>query len=157
MYTFDLFHGTYSSHASFLTTALHTSGLSVSECPLILVIEDEYLLQADLEQALTDGGFACQAVYSGEEALRLFMTVPKGHYKGLVTDVSLTGRVNGWDVARRLRQKDPLLPIVYVTGHGAEWASQGVPQSILIDKPFATMQLVTALSTLLNVGTPPAL
>ena len=31
----------------------------------------------------------------------------------------------------------------------------GVPNSILISKPFASAQLVTALSNLLNTGTPP--
>jgi len=131
-------------------------GGSVSEPPLIMLIEDEYLLRADLEEVLTNAGFAAQAVSSGEEALTLFMRAPKGYYKGLVADVTLKGRLNGWEVARRFRQKDPSFPIVYTTAHGAEWASQGVPQSILVDKPFAPAQVVTALSTLLNMGTPTA-
>jgi len=36
-----------------------------------------------------------------------------------------------------------------------EWGSQGVPNSILLTKPFAPAQLVTAVSQLLNSGTPP--
>jgi hypothetical protein len=43
-----------------------------------------------------------------------------------------------------------------MTGAAAEqWASHGVPNSILLTKPFAPAQLVTALSQLLNTGTPP--
>jgi two-component system cell cycle response regulator CpdR len=31
-----------------------------------------------------------------------------------------------------------------------EWASEGVPKSIMLAKPFAIVQLVTAVSQLLN-------
>ena len=42
------------------------------------------------------------------------------------------------------------MPVVYMTGtHGEEWASKGVPNSVLLLKPFAPAQLVTAVSTLL--------
>jgi hypothetical protein len=48
------------------------------------------------------------------------------------------------------------MPIVYMTGtHSEEWASKGVPNSVLLAKPFASAQLITAISNLLNTGTPP--
>jgi hypothetical protein len=44
-----------------------------------------------------------------------------------------------------------------MTGVAADqWASMGVPESILLQKPFAPAQLVTAISNLLNTGTPAA-
>ena len=44
---------------------------------------------------------------------------------------------------------------VYMTGAAADdWASEGVPNSILLKKPFAPAQLVTAVSQLLNAGSP---
>jgi CheY-like chemotaxis protein len=59
-------------------------------------------------------------------------------------------------VARQIREKEPAFPVVYMTGAAADdWASQGVPNSILLQKPFAPAQLITAVSQLLNVGTPP--
>ena len=49
-----------------------------------------------------------------------------------------------------------IFPIVYMTGgHSEGWKSQGVPNSILIEKPFAPAQLVTAISQLLNAGSTP--
>jgi two-component system cell cycle response regulator CpdR len=39
--------------------------------------------------------------------------------------------------------------------HAEEWASKGVPNSIMLAKPFAPAQLVTAVSNLLN-SIPPA-
>ena len=122
----------------------------MEQSPVILVIEDEYSLQGIVEEALIDGGFETDILSSGEEALTLFKGRLK-NYKALVTDVNLKGRMSGWDVARQIREIAPNCPVVYMTGANAdEWASQGVPDSILLQKPFAPAQIVTAVSQLLN-------
>ena len=127
----------------------------MSDVPLILVVEDEYPLQGILEDALANSGFETDILSSAEEALTLFMGGTK-KYKALVTDVRLMGRLSGWDVARRMREADPTFPVIYMTGAAADqWASQGVPGSILLEKPFAPAQLITAISQLLNIGSPP--
>jgi DNA-binding response OmpR family regulator len=127
----------------------------VTELLLILVIEDEYFAMRDVEAALADGGFATEVVFSGEEALTLFMGGVR-NYSALVTDVSLGGNLSGWDVAKAIRKKEQVFPVIYVTAAAADqWASHGVPKSILISKPFAPAQLAAAVSSLLNIRTPP--
>ncbi len=125
------------------------------EMPVIMVVEDDRDLQQMIEDVLIDGGFEAEMLTSGEEALTLF----KGNrtsYKALVTDINLNGTLTGWDVARQIREAVPDFPVVYMTGAAAnEWGSQGVPNSILLSKPFAPAQLVTAVSQLLNEGSPP--
>jgi len=87
---------------------------------------------------------------TGEEAITLIKG-RQAHYRALVTDINLLGRIDGWEIARAAREVDPAFPIVYMTGAAAdEWASRGVPNSILLTKPFAPAQLVTAISNLLN-------
>ena len=126
----------------------------MSELPLILVIEDEYALQGIVEDALTEGGFETDVLSSGEEALTLFKGRIK-EYRALVTDVNLKGHLNGWEVARQIREINPACPVIYMTGAALDqWASHGVPNSILLEKPFAPAQLVTAVATLLNAGGP---
>jgi len=121
---------------------------------VVLVVEDDAPLQTIVEEALTDGGFEPAIAASGEEAVTLLMGI-KGKYRALVTDVQLRGVMDGWEVAKRAREIDPEFPIVYMTGgHAAEWPSHGVPNSILLTKPFAPAQLVTAVSQLLNAGKP---
>jgi DNA-binding response OmpR family regulator len=129
-------------------------GETLAEAPLVLVVEDEYLIQIEVQRALTDGGFAAEGVSSGEEALAHFMSGGK-NYAALITDVNLRGDLNGWDVARQIREKEPSFPVIYMTAFAEDWASQGVPNSVLIPKPYAPAQLVTALSNLLNIGAPP--
>jgi DNA-binding response OmpR family regulator len=121
---------------------------------VILVIEDDPPIQGIVEEALSDGGFEPAIAPSGEEAVTL-LKGNKGKYRALVTDINLLGRIDGWEVARQAREIDPAFPILYITGaHADRWPSQGVPNSVLLTKPFAPAQLVTAVSQLLNDGTP---
>jgi DNA-binding response OmpR family regulator len=120
----------------------------------ILVVEDDQLIQALVEEALSDGGFASALTASGEEAITLLQD-DKSKYRAVVTDINLLGKLDGWEVGRSAREIDPTMPIIYMTGtHGEEWASKGVPNSLLLAKPFAPAQIVTAISQLLN-ATPP--
>jgi DNA-binding response OmpR family regulator len=129
----------------------------VEDVLIILVVEDDQLIQAMVEEALSDGGFESAITASGEEAITLLQG-NKSNYRALVTDVNLLGHLSGWEVARVARELDPTMPIVYMTGtHGEEWASKGVPNSVLLNKPFAPAQLVTAIANLLNAGGPAAL
>jgi DNA-binding response OmpR family regulator len=122
----------------------------------VLVIEDDQLIQAMVEEALSEGGFEATVTASGEEAIA-FLQAEKSRYRAVVTDINLIGSVDGWEAARAAREADPTIPVIYMTGtHGEEWASKGVPNSVLLTKPFAPAQIVTALSNLLNATSPPA-
>ena len=122
----------------------------------VLIIEDDQLIQAMVEEAVSEGGFEATVTASGEEAIRL-LHENKSQYRAIVTDINLTGRFDGWEVGRTARETDPTMPVIYMTGtNGEEWASKGVPNSVLLKKPFAPAQLVTALSNLLNAASPPA-
>lgn len=126
----------------------------MTDSPLILVVEDEFFLQADLDHALTGAGFATEVVSSGEEALALLMPHSDRH-SALVTDVKLAGRLNGWDVAKRIREKDASFPVIYVTAYDRDWAANGVTDSVVIPKPFSPTKLVSAVSGLLKKRTSP--
>ena len=127
--------------------------------PVVLVVEDDDLIQQIIEVALAEGGFEPAMAASGEEAVTLLnggaVKNSAVQYRALVTDVNLKGKLDGWHVAKKAREIDPAFPIVYVTGAAADdWASEGVPNSILLNKPFAPAQLVTAVSQSLNGGSP---
>lgn len=122
--------------------------------PIVLIVEDDLEIQAILDEALVEAGFETAIVSSAEEAVTL-LTGKVADYRAIVTDINLKGMMNGWQVAKAAREIDPAFPIVYMTGAAAgEWPSHGVPNSILLAKPFAPAQLVTAVSQLLNAGTP---
>ena len=123
-----------------------------AEVPVILVVEDDQDLTGLIEEALTEGGYKVAHAASGEEAVTL-ITGDHQKYRALVTDINLLGKTDGWDVARRARESRADFTIVYMSGKDAdEWSAKGVPNSIMLTKPFAPAQLVTAISQLLNSG-----
>jgi DNA-binding response OmpR family regulator len=127
-------------------------GFMQASAVLILVVEDDAASGDELKRALEAAGFRVMLVESGEKATSAF-DENAGEIGGLVADVKLGGNVSGWDVARHAREVDQDLPVVYVTGfHVEDWASQGVPKSMLVQKPFAPAQIITAISSLLNIS-----
>jgi len=127
----------------------------VENQPVILVVEDDQLVQGVVEESLADGGFETVIASCGENAVEL-LDAAEGKYRALVTDINLSpGKIDGWHVARHAREVDSNFPVVYMSGaHAEDWPSKGVPNSIMLVKPFAPAQLVTAVSQLLNAGTP---
>ena len=125
-----------------------------NKLPVVLVIEDDPDIQFFLEEALRDGGFEPAIAGSGEEAVTLLKAF-RSNYSALITDIKLLGRLDGWHVARAAREVDPAFPVVYITGAAPQdWPMWGVPDSVLLTKPFASDQLVSAISRL--IGEPAA-
>jgi DNA-binding response OmpR family regulator len=121
---------------------------------VVLVVEDDQLVQSVVEDCLSDGGFEAVIATSGDNAVEL-LDATERKYHALVTDINLSpSKFDGWDVARHAREIDPNFPVVYMSGKDADdWAAKGVPNSIMLPKPFAPAQLVTAVSQLLNTAT----
>ncbi|MFC7557366.1 response regulator [Pseudoroseomonas wenyumeiae] len=116
----------------------------------VLLVEDELTNLAVLQTALEDGGYDVVVAANGTSAIQTLDGQSAG-FAALVTDIRLGQGPSGWDVARRARELKPETSIVYITGDSsADWAVQGVPKSLLLQKPFALAQLITAVSTLLN-------
>jgi CheY-like chemotaxis protein len=151
-------HGTKGLVRHFLRAPRRRRGSQVQAVELlVLVAEDDALTQDLLLDALKDAGFQSELSSSGEDTIAL-LEADASKYRALVTDINLAGARTGWDVAKRARELRPNLPVIYTTGASADqWASHGVPNSVLVQKPFAPAQIVTAIAQLLNqLSTPPA-
>ncbi|HVL79529.1 MAG TPA: response regulator [Sphingomicrobium sp.] len=117
----------------------------------LLVIDDESLIAEMVKEVLEEGGFEVIVAHSSEEAMAAIDAKGATGLAGLVTDVNLGSTITGWDIARRARELRPDLPIVYTSGYAADdWPVQGVPHSLIVRKPFAPAQIVTAISTLIT-------
>ena len=123
----------------------------MSDRPRILLVDDENALLQILEDVLTEAGFAVTKAATGAAALEI-LDAEISEIRGLITDIRLPAP-SGWDLARHGRSLLPELAVVYVTGDSAgDWSAEGVPNSVLVAKPFAPAQVVTAISSLLTVG-----
>ena len=120
----------------------------------IILVEDEALIALFVQEALEEEGFEVECLLDAgapEKAIGDGIET----VAALVTDVRLGAGLSGWELARLAREASPNLPIVYISGDSAiEHSAQGVPDSLMIQKPFVGAQVVTALATLLNAKPP---
>ena len=66
------------------------------------------------------------------------------HADVLFTDIRLPGRIDGWQIAERCREHDPLLPVIYATGFSPAEA-RPVPGSLTLSKPYHPERVVKAV------------
>ena len=111
----------------------------------ILVVEDDPVLALSIEDALLDAGAVkvvlCSTIASTMEAL--------GEAKpdGIVLDVHLADRDDGWALAELVGQLGPPLPrIVFSTGSPDEIPPAIAEMGPVFEKPYDLAQLVEALS-----------
>ena len=117
--------------------------------PILLYVEDDLITQSVVEDALQEAGFQVLTTSNGADALDL-LRVRNANFSGLITDINLGDGPDGWEVARIAREETGGMLVVYVSGaSGHEWSSEGVPDSLMIAKPFAPSQIVDAVSSLL--------
>jgi DNA-binding response OmpR family regulator len=118
----------------------------------VLVVEDNALIAISLEEGLNDAGYRCLVAATGTAALQM-LEEDSTRFKGVLTDIHIGDGPNGWDVGQRARQLVTDMPIVYMSGDSAaDWSSKGVPNSLMIPKPYAVAQVVTAISQLITAA-----
>ncbi len=97
-----------------------------------LVVEDEWLLRLELVDELKREGWSVLEASSGEEALEFLEKGDRIDF--LITDIRLSGTVDGWDVAERWRARAPSLPVIYVSANPSVELRR-VKDSVFLGKP----------------------
>lgn len=125
--------------------------MSNDKSVVILVVEDNPGIRVLAQDSLEEAGFEVVLAKTDVEAIAELERDGARDFAGLVTDVQLQCPMSGWDIAHRARELNPGLPVIYTTGDsGHDWSANGVPNSVLITKPFVFAQIVVALATLIN-------
>lgn len=120
--------------------------------PVVLVVDDEPLIRMFLAQILGEAGYRVVESGTAEDAIE---RLGAAGISAIVTDIRLGAGASGWDLARYARQQDPEMAVAYMTGDSAgDWVSEGVPTSIMLQKPFVAAQIVTTLAELLEAVVP---
>jgi FixJ family two-component response regulator len=112
--------------------------------PLVFVVDDDASVCAALESLLRSAGFTV-ATFSTPAA---FLARRRNDALAcLVLDVNLPG-TNGLELQHVLREREPALPIIFITGHG------DIPMSVramkagaveFLPKPFQDDELLAAI------------
>jgi CheY-like chemotaxis protein len=110
----------------------------------ILVVDDEIDVLEMIELGLQSGGYQLLLADNGERAIQLF----ERHRVDLVIcDIKMPS-MNGITVVTRLRERDPALPVVLLTGYIAPETARRCAQLggvELVRKPFPFHELSQAV------------
>ena len=111
----------------------------------VLVVEDEYLVAALIEQILESAG--CVVMGPIPRVPEALDAVSHDVYDAAVLDVNLAGeRIN--PVADALSERD--VPFVFVTGYGANALPRKYAERPHIGKPFRMAELLAVLSSIIK-------
>ncbi len=115
----------------------------------ILLVEDEDMVRAVAERALTRAGYTVVTASQGEEGLERFAQMEKVDL--IISDVVMP-TMDGPAMVRALRAKRPDLPVLFMSGYAEEQLRQSIDidDVAFLPKPFSVAQLAEATSAALD-------
>jgi two-component system cell cycle sensor histidine kinase/response regulator CckA len=116
----------------------------------VLVVDDNEGIRQLVETVLLDAGYEIAVASNGDEAFEIASKL--GTLDLLLTDERMPGML-GHQLARRLREREPALKVLYFTGFSDQlfdeksrlWADEAY-----LEKPCTPKGLVEAVSLLLD-------
>ncbi|MDH7499998.1 MAG: response regulator, partial [candidate division NC10 bacterium] len=117
----------------------------------ILVVDDVKALRDAFSRMLSRAGHSVRIAASGREALELFH---KEDFDMVITDLGMPD-MSGWEVARSVKERKPQVPVILITGWGAQLDDQKAKESgvdLILSKPFTIREILRVASEALAMG-----
>ena len=114
----------------------------------VLIVDDEEAVRRFVDRVLRDAGYRTAVAGDGPDALALASKLDALHI--LVTDVMMP-QMQGDELARRLRQQEPGLKVLYLTGYSERLFKDKITlweDEAFLDKPCSVKGLLQAVSLL---------
>ena len=113
----------------------------------ILLVDDNAVVRDMLVDLVSSLGYSADAAGGGVEALALF---DRGRYDIVLTDLLMPG-MSGWEVLAAVRQRDPQMPIIIITGTTAIGDPRAaLPGVAVMRKPVDVTLLDTMIKRMVN-------
>jgi two-component system cell cycle sensor histidine kinase/response regulator CckA len=117
----------------------------------VLVAEDDAVVRTMVKRLLQEAGFEVRTARHGDEALGMAIR-GSGPFDLVVTDVRMPV-MDGWELGRRLRERWPDLPLLFISGYDVELSAgsrRAGPRQALLRKPFDLDELIREVGRLLE-------
>jgi PAS domain S-box-containing protein len=128
------------------SSADETSQNGIHALGRVLIVEDDTLVAELAAGMLNELGFESAIAHSAKEALEQLAGGEKP--KLIFSDIIMPGGISGIELARKVRDRFPELPILLTTGYSEQVAgSHGFP---VLQKPYEMDSLASALGNVLK-------
>jgi CheY-like chemotaxis protein len=120
---------------------------SSQECKFrILVVDDNENIRDMLEDFLSFEGHTAVLAEDGEKALNVFS---EQDFDIVISDLGMPG-MSGWELTNRIKQTKPGVPVVIITGWGAQLGAEDLKKNkveSILSKPFNLDQVKQMIET----------
>lgn len=120
----------------------------LSKKPVVLVVEDEFLLRMDAIDVIEAAGFAVLSAVDADEAIEILEA--RDDIAIMFTDIQLGGSMDGLKLAKAVRGRWPPIKIIATSGHVAVQASDLPDGGRFLPKPYSPAQIVGTLRELMS-------
>jgi two-component system cell cycle sensor histidine kinase/response regulator CckA len=120
---------------------------------IVLLVEDEAMVRAVAERALTRQGYTVVTASNGEEALEI---LDRGEIVDLLISDVVMPMMDGPAMVREARRSRPDLPVLFMSGYAEEQLrrSISIENVSFLPKPFSVQQLAEAARDTLTSRSP---
>ncbi len=119
-----------------------------SSRPVVILTEEDTRQRRDIARHLDEAGFTVVEAGDANEALTRLKAQPEA--RGLVTDAHVPGSIDGYELARVVRERHPELAVVLISGH-SDASSGPVPEGgAFVAKPYLLEHLVPTLRRMMG-------
>jgi CheY-like chemotaxis protein len=125
-------------------------GLAVSKGPVVLIVEDEFLLRMDAVEMITAAGFEVVEAENADQAIEILEA--RRDITVVFTDIQMPGSMDGLKLARAVRGRWPPIKIVATSGR-VNVAETDLPDGgRFLPKPYSSGQVRDLLQEMTGAG-----
>jgi CheY-like chemotaxis protein len=121
-------------------------GSSAAKRPVVLVVEDEFLLRIHAAEMISDSGFDVVEAANADDAILILEARPDIHV--VFTDIQMPGSMDGLKLAKFVRGRWPPIKIVATSGFVNVGKADLPEGSHFLPKPYRPDQIVATLREL---------
>jgi CheY-like chemotaxis protein len=123
-------------------------GLVESKLPVVLIVEDEFLLRMDAVDMIAAAGFEVLEAGNADEAIEILEA--RRDITVVFTDIQMPGSMDGLKLARAVRGRWPPIKIVATSGH-VQVSETDLPEGgRFLAKPYSPNQVTGVLRELMG-------
>lgn len=115
--------------------------------PVVMVVDDEPLIRSLMTERLDLEGYTVLAASTAEEAIGIL----RDHaVQAVISDVRMPGPMDGIGLALWVREHEPEVSIILISGHDGSKVKRLLPRTPFFQKPFQVGEVVNELGHCLS-------
>jgi CheY-like chemotaxis protein len=123
-------------------------GLVESRKPVVLIVEDEYLLRMNAVDMIADAGYDVVEAADADQAIEILES--RRDITVVFTDIQMPGSMDGLKLARAVRGRWPPIKIVATSGHVGVRETDLPEGGRFLSKPYSPEQVAGLLHELVG-------